>query len=112
MKHSPRPATPTRGFRSDAQDSRGLRAGSRVAEIGLNPTVVRFFEAVMSVEIFPEFFNGEEVLQLLRINAKFPRQTLLRLRRAGLPATKVLGRFLYPKGAVIAFLQSLSGANE
>jgi|GEM_PF-6695701 len=59
----------------------------------------------MNVETSPEYLTGAEVLRLLRTDTKTPRQTLLRLRRAGLPAVRVLGRFLYPRDATAAFLR-------
>lgn len=59
----------------------------------------------MTIETSPEYLTGAEVLRLLRIDTKTPRQTLLRLRREGLPAVRVLGRFLYPRDATTVFLR-------
>lgn len=59
----------------------------------------------MMIETSPEYLTGAEVLRLLRIDTKTPRQTLLRLRRAGLPAVRVLGRFLYPSDTTADFLR-------
>jgi hypothetical protein len=59
----------------------------------------------MKIETPPEYLTGAEVLRLLRIDTKTPRQTLLRLRRAGLPAVRVLRRFLYPRADTVAFLR-------
>lgn len=72
----------------------------------VNPYVVIGDPFMSGQQSPPEFFTPDEVVHLLRIQAKRPRQSLLKLRRKGLPATFVLGRFLYPRQTTLEFIQS------
>jgi hypothetical protein len=56
-----------------------------------------------------EFFTPEEVVELFRIKSKWPRMALANLRKAGLPAVYVLGRYLYPKAGTLKFIQCRRG---
>ncbi len=56
-----------------------------------------------------EFLTPEEVIELFRIKSKWPRMALANLRKAGLPAVYVLGRYLYPKAGTLKFIQRRQG---
>ncbi len=52
----------------------------------------------------PDFLTGTEILRLVRSHSRNPRQSLYLLRKNGLPATYVHGRYLYPKEEAVRFI--------
>ena len=64
-------------------------------------------EPIQTSVIMPRLLTGLQVLELLGCPTTYPRQRLLGLRSAGLPAVYLRGRFVYKAGDVLKFVQSV-----
>ena len=62
--------------------------------------------------VVPRLLTGRQVLDLLGLSTKFPRQTLMGLRDRGLPAVFVRGKFVYKATDVVRFIQHRSGGRR
>jgi hypothetical protein len=69
-------------------------------------------EPLETAVVVPRLLTGRQVLEVLGYHVKYPRQRLLDLRNAGLPAVFLRGRFVYRAEDVLAFVQSYGSANH